>query len=107
MKDDIFSGLQTEIEDTFQEKDSEITTALLESDEKYAALRKRLDELERQYPIEKWLEGKGAINLTAEEHAAMVEYMKVTFDAENRERLNLYLAGHRDCFAYLKRVGLL
>jgi hypothetical protein len=86
--------------------DSDITKALPEQDEQYATLRKQLGELERQFPIEDWIEGEGAVNLTAEEHAALVKYTSVTFDAENRERLNLYLAGHKDCFAYLKRIEL-
>jgi hypothetical protein len=107
MQENTFSGLLTQFEENFQEMDSTITTALLECDEEYSALRKRLGELEQQYPIEKWLEGKGEIRLTAEEHAALVEYMSVSFESENRERLNLYLAGHKDCFAYLKRIGLL
>jgi hypothetical protein len=107
MKDDIFIGLASELEERFEEMDSDVTTALLDSDEQYAVLRKRIGELEQQFPVEGWLEGKGAVNLTAEEHAALVEYTQATFDAENRERLNLYLAGHRDCFASLKRIGLL
>lgn len=56
------------LEERFETMDSDITVALPERDEKYAAL---------------------------------VEYIRVTDEAENRERLNLYLAGHRDCFAYL------
>jgi hypothetical protein len=55
---------------------------------------------------EAWLEGAGVVVLSADEHAALVEYTRVTFKAENMERLNLYLAGHRDCFAYRKRIGL-
>jgi hypothetical protein len=107
MPSNIFDGLLAQLEENFQELDSNITTALLECDEEYAALRKRLGELEQQYPIESWLEGKGAVSLSADEHAALVEYTQVTFEAENQERLNLYLAGHKDCFAYLKRIGLL
>jgi hypothetical protein len=107
MQEDIFSGLVTQLEERFQEMDSDITTALLDSDEGYAALRRQLGALEQRFPIEKWLEGAGALTLTVEEHAGLVEYMRVTDEAENRERLNLYYAGHRDCFAYLKRIGLL
>jgi hypothetical protein len=107
MQENIFDGLTALLEERFAEMDSDITTALLELDEEYAVLRKRLGELEQQYPIESWMEGAGAVSLSADEHAALVEYTRVTFEAENRERLNLYLAGHRDCFAYLKRIGLL
>jgi hypothetical protein len=107
MQKNIFDGRMAQLNERFQEMDSDITAALPERDEEYAAMRKRRGELEAQYPVEKWLEGKGAVSLSAGEHAALVEYMQVTFAAENRERLNLYLAGHKDCFGYLKRVGLL
>jgi hypothetical protein len=71
-------------------------------------LQARLKKLERQFPfIESVLDGEGAVGLTAEEHSGLVDYIRTTDEVENRERLNLYLAGHRDCFAYLKRIGLL
>jgi hypothetical protein len=107
MQENNFDGRMAQLDERFQEMDSGITTALLERDEEYAAMRKRLGELEAQYSVEKWLEGNGAVSLSANEHAALVEYTQVTFDAENRERLNLYFAGHKDCFGYLKRIGLL
>jgi hypothetical protein len=108
MKDEIFSGLVAQLEDRFQEMDSDISTALLDTDEEYVALRKRQTELEERFPfIETAMEGKGSLSLTAIEHAGLVEYLGVSNEIENRERLNLYYAGHRDCFAYLKRIGLL
>jgi biopolymer transport protein ExbD len=106
MKDEVFSGLVALPPERFQEMDSDITVKLADSDTEYAALKVRLDELERQLPfIEKVLEGKDELHLTAEQHAGFAEYMRVTNEAENIERMNLYLAGHRDCFAYLKRIG--
>ena len=108
MQEGIFSGLLAQLEERFEEMDSEITVALTERDEKYAALRARLEELERRFPfIESVMDGEGVVGLTTEEHAWLVEYIRTTDEAENRERLNLYLAGHRDCFAYLKQIGLL
>ncbi len=108
MQENIFAGLLAQLEERFEEMDSEITVALPERDEKYAALRARLNELEREYAfIESVLDGEGTVHLTAEEHAELVEFIRTTDEAENRERMNLYLAGHRDCFAYLKRIGLL
>jgi hypothetical protein len=108
MRDNIFAGLLAQLEERFEEMDSEITIDLPERDEKYAALRARLEELERQFPfIETVLDGAGVVRLSAEEHSGLVEHIRTTDEAENRERLNLYLAGHRDCFAYLKRIGLL
>jgi hypothetical protein len=108
MKAEIITGLVAQLEDRFQEMDSDISTALLDTDEEYAALRKCQTELEERFPfIESAMEGKGSLTLTAAEHAGLVEYLGVTDEIENRERLNLYYAGHRDCFAYLKRIGLL
>ena len=108
MQDNIFTGLLAQLEERFEEMDSEITFDLPERDEKYAALRARLEELERRYPfIESVLDGGDAVRLTAEEHAGLVEYIRVTDEMENRERLNLYLAGHRDCLTYLKKIGRL
>jgi hypothetical protein len=108
MKDEIFSGLVAQLEERFQEMDSNITTVLLDTDEEYAALRSRQTELEERFPfIETAMEGKGSLLLNAVEHAGLVEYLSVVNEIENRERLNLYYAGHRDCFTYLKRVGLL
>ncbi|GHV06508.1 hypothetical protein FACS1894217_05320 [Clostridia bacterium] len=108
MKNEVFSGLVALLEERFQEMDSDITVKLADSDMEYAALKARIDELERQFPfIEKVLEGKDELRLTSEQHAGFAEYMRVTNEAENIERMNLYLSGHRDCFAYLKRIGLL
>ena len=108
MQNEFFSQLLAQLEDRFEEMDSEITVVLPERDEKYVALQVHLKELERMFPfIESVLDGEGAVRLSAEEHAGLVEYIHTGDEAENRERLNLYFAGHRDCLAYLKRIGLI
>jgi hypothetical protein len=108
MRDEVFTGLVALLEERFQEIDSDITVALGDSNGEYAALKARLLELERQYPfIEQVVEGKGELCLTSGQHAGFAEYMRLTDEAENIERMNLYLTGHRDCLAYLKRIGLL
>ncbi|GHU54098.1 hypothetical protein FACS1894132_08180 [Clostridia bacterium] len=108
MKDEVFSGLVALLEERFHEMDSDITVKLADSDMEYVALKARIDEQERKFPfIEKVLEGKDELRLTAEQHAGFAEYMRVTNEAENIERMNLYLSGHHDCFAYLKKIGLL
>ena len=108
MEESIFTELLAQLEERFLEMDSEITIALPVHDLQYAALRARLKKLERQFPfIESVLDSEGTVRLTAEDHAGLVEFLRTTDEAENRERLNLYLAGHRDCLTYLKRIGLL
>ena len=108
MQESMFTKHLLQIEERFEEMDSDLTVALPERDEKYAALRAKLTELDQEHAyIEAVLDGEGAVCLNAEEHATLVEYVRTTDEAENRERLNLYFAGHRDCIAYLRRIGIL
>jgi hypothetical protein len=88
--------------------ESETACALRKSDEEYAALVNRKKELEERFPfIESVLEGAGAVSLSEDEHAGLAECTDVSFKMESIERQSLYLAGHRDCLAYLKRIGAL
>ena len=108
MNDEIFTGLVAQLEDRFQEMDSGLSTALLETDATYTEIAEHRKELGKRFPfIESVLEGTGAVSLNAEEHAGLVEYLEITNEMENRERLNLYYAGHRDCFAYLRKIGVI
>jgi len=108
MKDEVFSGMVAQLEDVFQEMDSDLTAALIDTDEEYAAMWKRMIELEEKFPcIESVVEGEGVVSLNAEQHTGLVEYLRIVNKMEDRERLNLYYAGHRDCFAYLKKIGLI
>lgn len=94
------------IEDSFSEVDNGIITALPETNEEYAALRQEIRRLNQDYPlVGKALEGEGAISLSAEEHAALVQHRSLTMEMEDIERLQLYFRGHTDCFAYLKKIG--
>ena len=42
--------------------------------------------------------------MTAEEHAAFVECMKLKRQLDDMERLHIYFRGHTDAFAYLKKI---
>jgi hypothetical protein len=106
MSDNIFTGMVENLEDNFLEISGGITASLRDTDEEYSALYEKRMELQKQFPcIQAIIEGAGAITMTAEEHAGLLEYLEVVGDMENTERLRLYYAGHRDCFAYLKKIG--
>lgn len=106
MSDNIFTGMVENLEDNFQEIASGITDSLRDTDSEYTALFEKRLELQRRFPcIGAALEGEGAVSMTAEEHAGLLEYLGVVNDMENIERLRLYYAGHRDCLAYLKKIG--
>jgi hypothetical protein len=51
------------------------------------------------------VDGKGAINLSAEEHDAVVRYLRLKNNMEDIERKHIYFRGHTDNFAYLKKIG--
>jgi len=102
-----FPGLIAQLECLFSELSSDLTIAMRDSDEEYAAMSKRLTALSMKHRfIEPALEGGGALSLSEEEHAGLVEYLNLRDELDRRERLNLYYAGHRDCFAYLHKIGV-
>ena len=106
MTDELNSGLTQRIGEGFAEIDSAIVAALPKTDERYAELKAKENELKSRFPqIEKWLEGKDPLTLSAEEHSALTEYLELNAEMEGIERLAIYYAGHKDCFAYLKKIG--
>jgi hypothetical protein len=101
-------SLPERIDEMFDEIDSRIVIALQESDEDYAALVRETDELNRRFPkIEQWLEGDGALTLTAEEHAGLARHTALTAETEDTERRAIYYAGHKDCLAWLRKIEAL
>jgi hypothetical protein len=97
--------LPEHIDELFSEMDSQIVVALQESDEGYAALARERDGVTRSFPkIEQWLEGSGALTLSAEEHAGLAKYTALTAKTEDMERRAIYYAGHRDCIAWLRKI---
>lgn len=106
MNDNIFTGMMERLEDGFLEMASEITASLCDTNPEYAALFERRLELQSRFPcIGSVLEGEGTVTMTTVEHAGLLEYLGVVNDMENIERQMLYYAGHRDCLAYLKKIG--
>ena len=103
-----FYDLPERIAQDFIELDSNICRDLSGANEEYVSLREKSLEISGRYPvIGQVLEGAGTISLTAEEHAALVEYMNLAIEQENLERLHIYFRGHTDCFFYLKRIGVI
>ncbi|MDR1439347.1 MAG: hypothetical protein LBJ10_04860 [Clostridiales bacterium] len=100
--------LPEHIDELFTEVDSQIVMALQESDEGYATLAREMSDVDRRFPqIEQWLEGSGALTLTAEEHAGLALHTALAAKTEDMERRAIYYAGHRDCIAWLKKIGAL
>ena len=103
-----YLDLSQRIEESFPEIDNDICMDLFHSNEKYVELFNKSDELQKMHPfIMKVLEGSGEVSLTAEEHGALVEYLSVKIRMEDMERQYIYFHGHKDNFAYLKKIGVL
>lgn len=104
----VFFDLPSRIEDGFAEIDSDIMMDLRNTNEEYAILQKQLSELKQQHPfIDKIMEGGGAINLTADEHDVLLQYLHLYRKMENMERLHIYFRGQTDAAAYLKKIKVL
>lgn len=52
----------------------------------------------------KLMEGSGEIQLTAEEHAIFVQYLRLIRKWDDMERQQFYFRGHTDAVAYLKKI---
>lgn len=52
----------------------------------------------------KVMEGKGEIHMTAEEHAAFVQCLRLYLRLDDMERMQIYFRGHTDAVAYLKKI---
>ena len=73
--------------------------------EEYAEIQQQISDLKKRFPcIMKVMEDKGEIHLTAEEHAAFVQYLRPHLRLDDIERMQLYFLGHTDAVAYLKRI---
>ena len=96
---DSYFDLPSRIEDDFAEIDSDIVMDLQNTNEDYAELSDRMDQLRAQCPvIDRLGEDDGEIHMTAEEHRGLVRQM------EDMERQHIYFRGHTDAVAYLKKI---
>ena len=103
---DSYLDLSQRITESFLEIDNDICVELLHTDEEYASLYDKSDNLQCLHPfIMKVLEDSGEINLTIEEHNILLEYLKIKIEMDSIERQHIYFRGHTDSFAYLKKIG--
>lgn len=98
MTDDNSSGFVPMVDEKFIELEDSIVAALPDNDVQYAKLKDRQHELMIRFPkLTKWLEeSDGALSLTADEHAAIVEYLDIAEDMEGIVRLAIYNAGQKN-----------
>ena len=102
---DTYFDLPSRLEDSFPEIDSDIVTDLRKNNEEYAEIQQQISELKKQFPcIMNVMEEKGEIHLTAEEHAAFVQCLRLQRKLDDMERLQLYFRGHTDAVAYLMKI---
>jgi hypothetical protein len=105
-KQALYLDLPDRIKDIFFEIDSGIVVELRKTDEEYSALWHETIKLQEDHPhIERFLESRSAVTLSAEEHAALIRYLELKHEMEGMERQRIYFRGHTDGFAYLKEIG--
>ena len=93
---DSYFDLPSRIEDDFAEIDSDIVMDLQNTNEDYAELSDRMDQLRAQYPvIDRLDEDDGEIH---------VAYLGLARQMEDMERQHIYFRGHTDAVAYLKKI---
>jgi hypothetical protein len=101
-----FSYMQ-QVESLFDEISNEVINRL-RNDETYMGLVRRRIEVQVQFPfIRSVFEGDEAVFPTADERLAWLEVKRTLDETEQMERLALYVQGHTDCFAYLRKIGVL
>ena len=106
--DSNYMPLPERISKQFSEVDSDIVMDLWKNSPPYKALKQQMEEMKKQNPfIMQLLEGKGAVNLTGEEHEILTAFFRLYMKADNMEREHIYFRGHTDGFAYLQRIGAL
>lgn len=105
---DTYMDLAARLEDSFPEIENEIILDLRENNEDYMALRDKISDIENKNDfIGQALNGSEEVHLTAEEHAVLTEYLRLRFNLEDMERLQIYFRGHTDAVAYLKKIKAL
>ena len=101
-----YNNLAERIDKTFSEIENEICAYLRNNDSEYADMWQEVTRLENDFPvIQRVTAVSGAINLTAEEHHALTQYLNLKKDMGNIERKQIYISGHMDNTAYIKQIA--
>ena len=105
---DPYADLTKRIDDMYHEIDNEIVVKMSHTNEKYAAMRKKVTDMQETHPfIPAVMDSDKAITMTTEEHQILLQYLDLIREMEDVERRQIYFRGHSDCFAYLKRIGVI
>ena len=103
---DQYTPMIERISEEYDESDSNMVLELAATDQEYADLKQEMSELKHQNPfIENLLDGDGEVQITAQEHEILNQYLRLYLRADNMERKHIYFRGHTDGFSYLKKIG--
>lgn len=95
------------LEQNFDHLEDEITRCL-RNDEVYMTWIQRRIELQVKYPfIKGMMDGDIGIFPSDQDYQAWLEIKKTLDETERMERMALYWQGHADCYAYLRKIGVL
>ncbi len=101
-----YFDLASRLEAAFPEIENDALTDLTENNKDYTDLQEQLSALKCQHPFIEQLVGDGtAMDLTAEQCAALGQFIAIYSKLEEMERIHLYFRGHTDAFAYLKKIN--
>lgn len=97
--------LAARLDDSFLDIEDEVIVDLRENNEGYAALRGKISDMKNTHNfIRQVLNGSGEVSLTAEEHTVLTKYLRLGFSLDDMVREAIYLRGHTDAVAYLKKI---
>ncbi len=102
---DTYMDMPSRLADGFPEIENDILMDLGNTNPEYAELQDQLRQIRKQYPfISAVLQKAEPVQMTAEEHQVFLRYLRLTQQAEDMERLQIYFRGHQDAVAYLKKI---
>lgn len=76
--------------------------------ERYMALSKESNKIKDRFDnVADLMEYDKPKELSKEEIEALIELLRIESEKANIEMEAIYIQGHKDCFAYLKEIGLI